>query len=783
MSPNMETAIKQLLSVTVGRAAEEPVLAATKQQIAQNLSNAKVSYYPDVNWRTTFFPNQTATNLSNLVPEYTKLGESFWVNYATLIMCQSIYYWSPVYGSRINIQMVNDQMNVQSSKAFVYTGYLGITAVAENTQVMTLASVAKSAGATKADLAAEIIKIIPSRILLYQDKNWPNGDLEIFDWLGKFLAMGGMVGEVPALLAQWYSVGLPEFPNMSGTSFEQYKGYMTRSQGPSYSDFPELQPIITYSETNCYQVCVDLKDIKTGWYINNAATAVPYLAPSSCCSGDTEILMADGSTKLISQIKPGDVVLGPAGPVKPLYISKTPLSGRQLYELFAPGEGPRLTSAHPIVNADPSTKAAAVVAISPYILRQILPNNSRTGVGPALAGETRVWVTNTVAKKKYNEPVTETIKAVRETDTSRHRDAVYDIVLPFSETQQNGYWAGRKGKFVLIEPELIRLEDHPYVAAALFTLLEGLAQAYEKGEWSIKKDDSEYYLRNYLKFYGEQLVDLSLQTALCNTSTKEEPSVVPDMAELGQLIDAFVHQGWTASPSLIADIAMLLETFSKNIYVPLGNIIRTGWRYFPREELRKEMNPGQKNDPNRRYFVVTLMDIEFDNGLSVANSTTIMINTQITTSDVSNRYNVEDTFTTRNSTNKNTFRQVIDHVLVYEKKGEEDQPTLKTGIFLSPKGPSWAESEAIPIHNNTYSHGQLMLFDRHGIEVGKVHYDVRRLNAEQLHSGAQLEPSWGERAQMAYAVSLGRAMVPSVAQALSQSHIVMKKKPLHFLMV
>lgn len=782
MTPQAEKAIYNLLALPIGRAAEAPVIQAMKQQIAQNLSNTKVGPFPNFNFRKTFFPNQRATTLSNLVPTYTKMLTQEWIDYATEVLCQAIYYWTTI-SDLLNKKLINSSVTANSQKAFIYTGNLGVLAVAENPQIVSLAKTAMAEGATKLDFVEVIIKNIPSRILLYYDKRWHNGDLEIFDWLGKYVAMGGTINEIPGLLTQFYSHGLPLYPNMASTTFVNYKGYMTRSNGPTYADFPELKAIVTYSTESCGNgICLPNDDKWSNWYVSNAKAAETFKAPSSCCAEDTEILMADGSAKLITELSPNDIIQGAVGPTKPLYVSKSPLSGRKLYEFFESGGGPRLTETHPIVNPDYSTLLSdvpAALSVYPQGLYQILPNHNRTGVGQLIINETEVKVTNTANNKTLSSG-SETIKALRETDTSKHGEEVYDIVLPFSDHTQVGYWAGRNGKFVLIEPELIRLKDDPFVGAAIFELLVGLAESYEKGEWQISTGDSDNNLNTYLDCYGLQIINLALKMALSNASI-EDVNLEENTTDLPQAIDTFINENWTQSPTVIANIAILLGLCSRHLYVPLSNIIRNGNRFFPKTALKKELTNGFEKSDNGNYLVVSLMDMELSSNLESHGAAAITVNFKISSSHIETKTNIQDSISTNYNKTNTIFRHVYDHSTVYEMIDENDQPTLEIEITSTTNKAFLASSHTIPLSIRSFSYRKVILFDNQGVNVANIHIDVCRLTKEQLDVENFQSEDWGEKNQRLYAVALGRALVAPFSFALSRGQDVMAKKPFHLL--
>ncbi len=86
-------------------------------------------------------------------------------------------------------------------------------------------------------------------------------------------------------------------------------------------------------------------------------------ADSSCFTGDTRILMADGSEKPIRQVRVGDLIMGPGGRANRVIEVERPVLGERL--LYSINGGPHfVTAEHPLMTAtgwkaiDPAATAA-----------------------------------------------------------------------------------------------------------------------------------------------------------------------------------------------------------------------------------------------------------------------------------------------------------------------------------------------------------------------------------------------------------------------------------------
>lgn len=93
---------------------------------------------------------------------------------------------------------------------------------------------------------------------------------------------------------------------------------------------------------------VTAADISAGW-VTICLDATPVTTPPCCFTGETLVLMADGSEQPIERVQPGDSVLGNTGLVNRVLRVMKPLLGRRLlYSLN--GSTPFVTSEHPFLS-------------------------------------------------------------------------------------------------------------------------------------------------------------------------------------------------------------------------------------------------------------------------------------------------------------------------------------------------------------------------------------------------------------------------------------------------
>lgn len=786
----VDDALKKLLAQSVGKAAGDPVWQALKQSLIDSLPDdggpinnpggPQENADSKITWAQYFFFNEShSTALSASVGGYTGLTAVDLAAYANAVLCQSIFYYGTNFTARIDRDRVNTDVATYGAKMIGGVGLLGVTAVSEDPQVMALAAAARGLGATVEQFVQAIIAIVPSRILLYQDKHWVNGDLEIFDWLGQYVAIGGQLTDVGALLTRLYQVNLPEFPNLTAAAINQYRGFLEQNSGPSYTDFSACTDAITYSPNICVQGsgCAVFDDWVSGLYLQFGPGQKYWVADASCCSEDTEILLADGRSKLISQLALDDVIQGADGPVSPLYVSATPLNGRGLYEFFEPGQGPRLTRTHPIVNAradgdgDGASGAPRALAVNASVLRHMLPNHHRTGVGSL---DRAVVHTRTQSGGADAGASTEVVRGIRATSTSSHGPAVYDLVLPFSGAGRAGYWAGRNGKFMLVEPELIRLADDPLVGVAIFELIAGLATRGAPGLHDDGHDPLQTELRELLDVYGNQIYPQVFRAALCGASPSGAPGYALDGA--GFAIDAFVREVGTHDPASLAALGVLLETCSRHLYTPLSNVIRTAWREIPTALLKASMTGTAADASAPSMLSLTMFDLELLAAPEMFGQAPWTLGVSIGRSRDSADGDVRHEIAADSAGQSSRFRQVFDRMLTHELVSPNERPHLTLDVTAAGQPTPFAVSARVPVPTQTYGSSSVLLCETSGMDIARVNYDVRRMAAPrdvEVEAGRR----WDEAHRFAYAVSLGRAMVEPMAAALARRTQILAARP------
>lgn len=168
----------------------------------------------------------------------------------------------------------------------------------------------------------------------------------------------------------------------------------------------------------------------------------PAPVPPSCFTGDTLVLMADGTERRIDEISLGDLVLGPEGRVgRVINIEQPPLGDRLLYNVN--GERPFVTSEHPFMTTDQwkSVDPQRTAAENPHVLTQPLR------IGDRLMKVVAVAQPVAVGSVPSLEAIVESVRLSDITGHPAHPNTIlYNLVLDEGHTYfANGYLVHNKG--------------------------------------------------------------------------------------------------------------------------------------------------------------------------------------------------------------------------------------------------------------------------------------------------------------------------------------------------
>lgn len=246
---------------------------------------------------------------------------------------------------------------------------------------------------------------------------------------------------------------------------------------------------------------------------------------SSCFGGDTLVLMADGTTKKISEINIGENIYTRNG-AKKVILVESPLRGeRELYsinalEIYA-------TCAHPFKSH------SKVVAINPWLLKDTITTFGDVGVDYLKVG--------TIINGKDSEVE---VKSITTINNSYEGEKVFDLIIEGASTGHYGYFVGSEEVFLEVYSESANPLAYPYVSTTIIHAMN-----------TIKTNcciiDSKTKLRNILPAINIGAIEPNLSVG--NSSLASIPS-----------IEFFLKEGrWDEDSSFLEH--HLIASLSKNI--------------------------------------------------------------------------------------------------------------------------------------------------------------------------------------------------------------------------
>lgn len=769
-----DNALEQLFRLQLGTQTAVPVLHGIAQAIRFALPGVSLptQQVPATPFQNAFFPDRTPlTDLDQAISAAIGEDASFWQNYGTAVVCQAAQYWTNaggivIGGGLIEQPKTNDAVTAYANTVVTKVGMAGVYAVAANETVAQLVLEMYRQGFNIDSFENRAYQEIPEIIILHNNGLWADGPRIVFDWYGKHWAIAGNKDRLDNFIRTLIQKGLPQLPNLQVETLLGFNAFLPQAQGPTYVDFPTLQT------TTTQVVSGGLPAYWTYMFTLGGAPGAAYFQVySSCCGEDTVVLIADGSERLISEIQPGEKVATPDGPREVLLVWSTPHFGRTLYEFLAPGSGPRLTSAHPIPNPSADASAPAHWAVHPNGTRSLLPTLATRGIGTLGPG---ACVSTRSASNDI--PQIRAVEMVRATDMTGHGPLLYDLILAYDAPGRSAYWAGRAGVFRLLSPEMPTLDDDPFVGAAVFEFLQGLAEQGipdldHKLPSSGKPEQDMADLRALLYRVGVAALHEGLEQGLRAKSPRSGYS----LDNMPARIDAFIRGLGELAPSQIFVIGILLELAMVTLGDALRNAIHLGWRSMPALDAKTNASQAPQRALEKDASPVALKATDKNEAPNILSITIFEL--QVTAEptplpDLHHQLRVTLSGSGKTQTaspvlglGDSEFQQRFDLVIDFDLASAGQSPRLLVEIVRGQGRPAIAHGEVDVCAELAYQRRIVPLQDPFGRRLGLVHIDARLLTLEESQRGRA--NGWSVDGRAAFAAHLGRALVAPLIQAFS----------------
>ena len=439
-------------------------------------------------FRSLFFPSYSSARYEGDISAVTGLDDNWWSNFSVAVLCQSIYWQTKSTRGNVNKTVVDQDVDSFNST-------MRSKAVEFYTHIL-----AKELPLSPNQTALnEYISVITDPVWIqyhlkqYNDGTWKNMEWRIFHHWVKLSALGASDNQINDVISK-ISVTLPIPPVVSANS---WKNYITPWMNPDRVDHIDVDNEARSKEL---ATTVDIypsfgpgpppMPIKEGYsedFINGPGKKYRKSSGGgggSCFTGNTMVLMADGTSRPISTIKCGDTVMSKYDSRPVAFVSKPLRLDRSLYSIN--GHSFKFTETHPFVNPDHCKEKKIepyALAVNPHRLANTIPFMAWVGyrdlrVGSYLCGPNKSRIE--VSKLEEFPCTTEDEKLL----------TMYDLILQPDDIGYFEYYVGQEGNWFLIASEIPPLfVANPTTPSTTNAILNAVKVAHEKVKADLIKAD------------------------------------------------------------------------------------------------------------------------------------------------------------------------------------------------------------------------------------------------------------------------------------------------------
>lgn len=576
-----------------------------------SLPGKRSSLYGDgPSFRSVFYPNWSPSADEALIGPATGLDDSWWSDFATVVLCHAISYQTDALGGLLLGEKISGDVRSRNASLRANSAALYGRLLLRYLDRFREAAAKLDLATARVQYRKALIDNIAVYELWYAAGQWKNPDWDLFHHYTKLMALGASAADVDGLIDELIAAGLPIPPTVSKSNWRSYAVYFQGKQDIDHAD-------VDNDARNGILEMTFPPGIPGGRTNGNAREFVANSQPGdvyfggpmggSCFSGATQVLTADGTGRRIDQLSPGCRVATPRGERAVAQVMRPLLLGRSLYTINGADIG--LTSAHPVVNAAAAAPGAAGVpaflAIDPALLKASVPSFTEAGVGSLQCGATVLGC----RADKPQQPSAITVTSVDEV-ASPDDGRVYDVILELNDDRPPEFYVGDGDTWILVTTEMPLLALVPYatiaVAAVLSSAVPSLTHALLQPGSPL--DDRETATRLFERL-AELRAGLSgvLHRAAVTVTTPGHQGADADRQPTP---DSLEHAAEYAERLLDHDEAQLVAfgAIFESIAAALGDeleaAIELGWRSF-------EAQPDE-------HLAFTLFSVRVDDGLLLA---------------------------------------------------------------------------------------------------------------------------------------------------------------------
>lgn len=713
----------------------------------------------DKSFRDAFFPYWSSLGgLEERINELTGLKDDWWQKFSIALVCQSIGYNTTSAKGRVKLKLVNKFLNdcnivLHSSS----TRFYAATLASRWPPLRTFLANTSNLPQAKKQYIQCLKDNIQTRQLWYINGMWKSPDWEMFHHYIKLLNLGATESEIDSLIDQLYKAGLPISPLVTKDKWRSYTSYLRQHPIIDHKDLIDSRTrpamrvywgdkmhIIKYGRQAGLPYHTRYKVDYPSQFLDGPGKDFASSGGGSCFTGDTCILMADGTRKAIEDIKTGDMVCSLEGP-RAVALKMTVLRrDRPLYSIN--GESFGFTDTHPFANAlarlDESTPS--FLTIDPDKLSSWVPALAQHGITELQMGS--IVEAHDVASGEVEPWVIQSLDRYSQEEESKHQ-FVYDLMLVPNETGLSHYYAGSAEKFILVSTEMPDLYQSPMATVAF-------VQAFQKSIGKILSDFNDFAKKhpnpNKFKVVTEYVEKLyAFRPMLMG-------SVVPMAiaANANSISSMNIPKGYSIENSikgLVKGIAQLdeasniimgvaFETIASALVAEIEMAAELGWR-----SLEKDIEGD--------FASISVGELMLEGDHPIDLNSTMELKVTLRYGDViSMTHIILDESDRVNTHWARYFDDVVylagktdedDYIIQFEGRlVEEDIPIFKTWINL-------------PVDPIIYGRRHLPIYSALGEYMGSLAIDIRGLSTKTVEEEKQRRDDWSDKRKLNFALRLG----------------------------
>jgi hypothetical protein len=700
-------------------------------------------------WRDLLFPKRAGVDgeLNNRLVNATGLGDGWWSDLAISVVCQSI---GSVTGDATNYvdhgqvdQAVGSGNGTLRTRLWTAYSYLLQTQFDDFKTPFN----AIDRGLARTQYVSLLVRSVQIHELWNSAGLWKNPDWELYHHWVKLTALGASVDDINRLIGQLGDAGLSIPGSVQSGVWTQYSVFLQNRPNLDHTDLDDacrgVMRQSVWSPGFGESSGSNMPEAYSFDFIANGMPGNRYHKPSggSCLSGDTPVLMADGSFRPVAELRAGDRIARPSGAGSVGFVGQPLRNGRPLFS-FA-GRDFRFTATHPFVTPVGGMVGAAgpaLASVDPVGLDVAVPTLGRGGIAPLVAG---------VDLAGHHEPV-------RAGHIERHDDGspdeiLYDLVPEPDSDGSFDYFIGAEGHVVRTTAEIPLASRAPVAGRVLIEAVQATVPLMRRRQTSTDRNafQEDLFLLHRVLAAGAvgEAIRRSSSVVMTGVLAAEMPSALTTVG-LTPIVRSFAAANggsdWVAGG--------VFETLVRTLGSEVEAALALAWRV-----------PGM---PYGDRLALSVSDLHFLGGDTVPLSQRVELLVSYTTRgrprwSIKLHDGVERV--------KTPFARFFDQVVYipFRPSDTADGSELGLSLFVGDEAePRAGVIVAVP-EFRSYRRLTAGLRDPADGRYARVHMDVRMLTQEQQDAEQQVRIAWTPSQQSVFAHRFSVALIEVVSEQIN----------------